>query len=118
MTTDNCIVRYYCNVCECVVKDSINFLDHINGKKRMSVISLYPSIFCTLHTDQRNIGMSMRVEQSTLEQVKRRFEIVKKKKDEEKKKYGNSLTVTISNHIVQKTVQYYVYSVIVRICII
>lgn len=43
---------YYCNVCDCVVKDSINFLDHINGKKH-----------------QRNLGMSMKIERSTLEQV-------------------------------------------------
>ena len=38
--------------------------------------------------DQKNMGMSMKIERSTLDQVKKRFETNKKKKDEEKKQYG------------------------------
>ncbi|GAQ87124.1 U4/U6.U5 tri-snRNP component SNU23 [Klebsormidium nitens] len=56
---------FFCNVCQCIVKDSAVYLDHINGKKH-----------------QRALGMSMRVERSSVDQVKQRFETLKRKQAE------------------------------------
>jgi U4/U6.U5 tri-snRNP component SNU23 len=53
---------FYCKICDCVVKDSVNFLDHINGKKH-----------------QRALGMSMKVERSTIDQVRNKLAELKKK---------------------------------------
>ncbi|GFR50455.1 hypothetical protein Agub_g12676 [Astrephomene gubernaculifera] len=54
---------WFCNVCNCVLRDSQSYLDHINGKWH-----------------NRALGMSMKVEKSTLEQVKNKFEELKNRK--------------------------------------
>jgi U4/U6.U5 tri-snRNP component SNU23 len=30
---------YFCETCECLLKDSMSYLDHINGKRRKSTIN-------------------------------------------------------------------------------
>jgi U4/U6.U5 tri-snRNP component SNU23 len=48
---------YFCKVCDCALRDSSNYLAHINGKKH-----------------NRMLGMSMRAERSTVGEVKARLE--------------------------------------------
>lgn len=58
-------VGWHCKVCDCFLKDSHTYLDHINGKKH-----------------QRNLGYSMRVEKSTTSQLKERLAQLAKEKEE------------------------------------
>ena len=55
-------VGWHCKVCDCFLKDSMAYLDHINGKKH-----------------QRTLGFTMRVEQSSIGDVKARLEAHKRK---------------------------------------
>lgn len=64
---------YWCEVCKCLLKDSIAYLDHINGKKH-----------------QRALGFSMRVERSSVSSVKGRLDTLKAAAEEKAKKSGGN----------------------------
>jgi len=73
---DNGVVKtgvgWHCRVCDCFLKDSHTYLDHINGRKH-----------------QRKLGFSMRVERSTKDQLLDRLNQLTKKKEEEEGKGDN-----------------------------
>lgn len=58
---------FFCKTCECLLKDSQTYLDHINGKKH-----------------QKALGMSMKVERATVSDVRKRLQHHKRKLEESK----------------------------------
>lgn len=62
-------VGWHCKVCDCFLKDSHTYLDHINGRKH-----------------QRSLGFSMRVERSTKNQLLNKLSQLTKKKEEDEAK--------------------------------
>ncbi|KAJ9050192.1 U4/U6.U5 snRNP associated protein [Entomophthora muscae] len=55
---------FYCPDCDCTLKDSVSYVDHINGKKH-----------------QISAGIILKVERSTLSQVQRKLEEMKQRKN-------------------------------------
>ncbi|KAJ1422896.1 hypothetical protein B484DRAFT_452092 [Ochromonadaceae sp. CCMP2298] len=53
---------FWCETCSCLLKDSVSYLDHINGKKH-----------------QRTLGFSMRVERAEVDTVKNRMAELRQK---------------------------------------
>ena len=58
---------FYCDACDLTYKDNLQFVEHLNSKQHLV-----------------NTGESGEVKRATLEEVKERFEWVKRKRDEEK----------------------------------
>merc|ERR1711953_1280377 len=52
---------YWCSVCECLLKDSATYLDHVNGRRH-----------------NRNLGMNMKVEKIGVDRIKDKLKAMKK----------------------------------------
>lgn len=58
---------FWCEVCDCIVKDSLSYLDHVNGKRH-----------------NQNLGINVKkFTDSTLEEVKEMLEIKRRERDEQ-----------------------------------
>merc|ERR1712048_1348731 len=52
---------YWCSVCECLIKDSASYLEHVNGRRH-----------------NRNLGMNMKVEKIGVDRVKEKLQALRK----------------------------------------
>merc|ERR1712066_399516 len=52
---------YWCSVCECLLKDSSTYLEHVNGRRH-----------------NRNLGMNMKVEKIGVDRVKEKLKAMRK----------------------------------------
>ena len=59
---------YYCGVCDCILRDSQSYLDHINGKYH-----------------NRALGMNMKVEKKGVSAIQQRLEMHRTRKEEQKR---------------------------------
>merc|ERR1739838_1253906 len=53
---------YWCSVCECLLKDSSTYLEHVNGRRH-----------------NRNLGMNMKVEKIGVDRVREKLKAMSKK---------------------------------------
>jgi U4/U6.U5 tri-snRNP component SNU23 len=78
-------VGFHCSVCDCYLKDSLTYLDHINGRKH-----------------QRKLGYTMRVERSTESDLLSKLEELKKQKQQQN---NNTISDGITSIDYNKLVQ-------------
>lgn len=52
---------YWCSVCECLLKDSATYLDHVNGRRH-----------------NRNLGMNMKVEKVGVDRIREKLKAMRK----------------------------------------
>merc|ERR1711933_650911 len=52
---------FWCSVCECLIKDSASYLEHVNGRRH-----------------NRNLGMNMKVEKIGVDRVKEKLKSLRK----------------------------------------
>mmetsp|Transcript_43944 Transcript_43944/g.118105 ORF Transcript_43944/g.118105 Transcript_43944/m.118105 type:complete len:239 (+) Transcript_43944:96-812(+) len=57
---------FWCSVCECLLKDSSTYLEHVNGRRH-----------------NRNLGMNMKVEKIGVDRVREKLKAMRKEPEEE-----------------------------------